>query len=130
MSNSNQPPTDPSIGGRFKPGHSGNPKGRPRKAQSVTASLQRAWDEKVEVTERGRRVRIRKGEIAVKQLANSSASGDIRSTKLAMEYLQKAEDREAAAPSLPKPLTATDHQIVKAFLARIKLVEADKRPCS
>jgi len=109
-------------GGRFQPGQSGNKKGRPRKGSTVGASMLTALDEKVTVNDGGRRRKITKREAAVTQLANMSASGDLRAGKLAFDLAQKAEERAAVAAPAPVPLTPSDREIVDRFLARLALI--------
>ena len=108
--------------GRFRPGHSGNRRGRPRKPKTVGAAIAGAFHEKVAVTEGGRRRRITKLEAAAKQIANKSASGDPRSVKLGLELAQKAEERERQAPAGPPKLTETDQQVAERLMARLRLI--------
>jgi hypothetical protein len=68
--------------GTFAPGTTGNPKGRPRKSCSVDASLMKALQESVTVTEKGRRKRIAKLDVTTRQLVNKGAAGEFRATKL------------------------------------------------
>jgi hypothetical protein len=59
---------------RFRPGQSGNPSGRSKRARDLAAIAARAFAEKVEVRENGRRRRITKLEASVKQLVNRAAA--------------------------------------------------------
>ena len=81
---------------RFRPGQSGNPRGRPKGAQSLRGLVASALGERVEAKENGRRRRITKLEAAVKQLVNRAANGDQRATQFVFALL--GEDRERAAP--------------------------------
>jgi hypothetical protein len=106
--------------GRFRKGQSGNRRGRPRKPKSVGAAITGAFNEKVPVTEGGRRRKITKLEATVKQIANKSASGDTQSTKLGLELVQKAEERQSRSPAGPAQLTETDQQIAGRLMARMR----------
>jgi Family of unknown function (DUF5681) len=81
---------------RFRPGQSGNPRGRPKGARSLRGLVASALGERVEAKENGRRRRITKLEAAVKQLVNRAASGDQRATQFVFALL--GEDKERAAP--------------------------------
>jgi len=73
---------------QFRPGQSGNPKGRPKGVPDISAMLAAAMNEPVFITENGARKRITKMEAAIKQLANKAAGGDARATKLLMEFIE------------------------------------------
>ena len=125
MSDSETSPDDaivPETGGRFQPGQSGNRNGRPRKDDTVGASMVTALKEKVTVTEGGKKRRITKAEAAATQWANKSASGDLRAGKLAFDLAQKAEQRAAISAPVTVQLTVSDHEIVDRFLARMALI--------
>ncbi len=82
---------------RFRPGQSGNPRGRPKGAQSLRGLIVSALGERVEAQENGRR-RITKLEAAVKQLVNRAANGDQRATQVVFALL--GEDRERPPPAI------------------------------
>jgi hypothetical protein len=112
--------------GRYRPGHSGNSKGRPKERRGVDAAVRKALSEKVAVKENGRRSRRTKLEVAASQVANQGASGNLRAAKLAFDYLRKAEEQaEAGAAQAPK-MTQTDLEIAQRVIARIRktIVEA------
>ena len=69
---------------RFKKGQSGNPMGRRKESKNLATLLGKALNERVTVTENGKRRTITKREAMLKQLANKAASGDLRSTKLVL----------------------------------------------
>jgi hypothetical protein len=116
------PPSPPSNGGKFQKGRSGNPKGRPRKTNTVAESVRKALDEKVDVNSGGRRRRMTKREAAATQLANKSASGDLRAHKLAFDLVAKAEASEATAAPAPEHLSNIDQEIIERFIARMGLI--------
>ncbi|MGJ0509401.1 MAG: DUF5681 domain-containing protein [Methylocystis sp.] len=72
----------PPKGTRFRPGQSGNPKGRPRRQRTIGASLQRALSRRVRVQENGVTKKVSVKDIIASQLTNKAAKGDLRVTKL------------------------------------------------
>ncbi len=85
----------PPMGTRFRPGQSGNPRGRPTGARNLSTVVAAALSERVAVNENGRRRRITKLEAAVKQLVNRAASGEARATQLLLALVQANEARPA-----------------------------------
>lgn len=85
---------------RFKPGQSGNPRGRPRKNRSVEALIKRELDSIIVLKEGGRELRMTKREALVKQLVNRGVSGDPKAMQFVLAHLEKNKDVE--------PFTATD----------------------
>ena len=80
---------------RFRPGQSGNPRGRPRGARNLSTIVAAALSERVAINENGRRRLITKFEATVKQLVNRAASGGARSTQLLLALVQANEARPA-----------------------------------
>ena len=105
--------------GRFRPGQTGNPKGRPKTRRGVDAAVTKALAERIAVVERGRRVRKTKLDVTATQLANKGASGDLRAAKMVIEHALKAEER-AEANAVRAPVTPqTDREIAARVIARL-----------
>ena len=107
----------PPVVFRFRPGQSGNPRGRPKRNR-VGALVEKALGEKVEVTENGRRRSITKLEAAVTQLANSAAKGDQRATQLVLALLP--EDHGRPPPRPPERRSEGDKLVVAELVRRIR----------
>jgi hypothetical protein len=73
---------------QFKPGRSGNPKGRPKGPKSVGAVLFGILHRRVEVTENGRTHRIPVLEVMLRRLANEAAR-DPRALKLMLSLMER-----------------------------------------
>ena len=97
---------------RFKKGHTGNPRGRPRRAKNLATLLGAALDGKVTVTEHGRRRRITKREAMIAQLVNRSAQADLKAMAIVLGMLQEIE-RRTGASSEPASLTEADRQVLQ-----------------
>jgi len=65
----------PPKASQFKPGKSGNPKGRPPKSKNAATLRKEAFNAKVLVTENGKPKRMSKREASYTQYANKSAAG-------------------------------------------------------
>jgi hypothetical protein len=106
----------------FHKGRSGNPKGRPKGSKNLATLLTEALDEKVQVTEDGKRRRVTKRELVIKQLVNKSASADLRAIKQLTDIVERAERRTGDSPAaLPPPaLTAADEEVIAELRKRIE----------
>jgi hypothetical protein len=100
---------------RFRPGQSGNPRGRPKRG-ALSALVARALGEKVEAKENGRWRRITKLEAAVKQLVNRAAGGDQRATQFVFALLDGDQGRPAPTAERPK---AGDAMVVAELVRRL-----------
>jgi hypothetical protein len=106
----------------FQKGRSGNPKGRPKGSKNFATLLAEALDEKVSLTEDGRRRRITKRELVIKQLVNKSASADLRAIKQLTDIVQGVERRAGASPAPPSPpaFTAADEEVIAELRKRME----------
>jgi len=106
--------------GRFQAGApSPNPNGRPKKGTDMGAALRGALGEKVTVTENGKRTRKTKAQIAAAQLANQSASGNLRAVKMVLDEDRKAKAGAEADTANALVMTKTDHEIVAQIVVLI-----------
>ena len=110
----------PPRASQFKPGQSGNPKGRPKGSLNLTTFLARALRETVVVNEGGRRRSITKLEAAVKQLVNKSASGEERAIRQLLALTEAVEARTEAAPSTHESLPEADRVVMRSLVKRIR----------
>jgi hypothetical protein len=107
-----------------KGGPSPNPRGRPRKEQSMLPDVRKAFEQainkKVLVPRGDRKVLMTRVEIGLEQLLNQFAKGDRHARRGLMEYADKlgidflAKRRQA----LEEALTPNYQAILDAFLAR------------
>ena len=78
---------------QFAKGTSGNPRGRPKGARSLTDRFEKALNERVTIDENGSRRTVPKSDAVMKQLVNKAASGDFRSIKLILERAGPLSER-------------------------------------
>jgi hypothetical protein len=96
---------------QFKPGVSGNPHGRPKRALTGGEELRRAMNEAVIVTEDGQRKRISKLRLAMKQFATLAAKGEPSALKLLFAYLDKLAETGGTAA-----ITDTDQELLESVM--------------
>jgi len=73
---------------RFKKGHSGNARGRPKGSLNVTTILQEVLLERVPVKENGQHRSLTKIEATIKQMVHKAVSGDARARQQLIDLLQ------------------------------------------
>jgi hypothetical protein len=108
----------PPLHARFKKGQSGNPRGRPVK--NLAALLAAALNEKVTVTENGKRRKVTKREAVIAQLVNKSASAELRATKMLIEMLREIERKTDPAPAEKNPFGPSDKEVVRQLITRLR----------
>ena len=79
----------PPQSSQYKPGQSGNRRGRAKGSGDLGKMLEDELNVTVEVAEGGRRLKLSKARISVRQLANKSAAGNLRALLAAVELLRK-----------------------------------------
>ena len=106
----------PPMATRFQKGHSGNPSGRPKGRKNLATVLSQALQVKIPVTEAGRRRLKTKLEVAITQVVNKAASGDLRALGqiLGMQALLSDSPQEQVTPDL-----AADRLQAQRMLARM-----------
>ncbi len=111
----------PPLHTRFKPGHSGNPRGRPKGPKSILRLLIEALEERTAVTsEDGKRRRIAKRKLGLRRLADKFAGGDAYATRMVLDLLSQIERRTPPEPAERPPLAAADKLVIDNLLARLK----------
>ena len=100
---------------RFKPGQSGNPKGKPKGAKNLATIVDKAIKERVVVSENGKRRSVTKLEVAVKQLVNKAAIGDPKAMTQLLPLVQIIEGR-AEADAASTPILAEADDLVMAHI--------------
>ncbi|TPI63366.1 hypothetical protein FJ420_13120 [Mesorhizobium sp. B3-1-3] len=101
---------------RFKPGQSGNPKGRPKKPEKNFANeVQSELDLKVVVRENGREIQLTKGAVIVKTLVGKAMKGDVRAWREIRELLPKLFQLHADAKRTSAS-SDDDAQLLDQFL--------------
>jgi hypothetical protein len=97
---------------RFKPGQSGNRKGRPRGVKNTSTLLRQLLDRKIEVRSQGRIRKISVREAILTRFADAALKGDIKSAGFLLQrYDMSNEDAVHREPTLPE-----EQEIIDAYL--------------
>ena len=116
----------PPAHSRFRPGQTGNPKGRPKGAANLRTDLRDELSEHIRVREGERDLKISKQRAMLKALVAKALRGDARAANVVLGLVSKLF--EADAPIEPVPnLTADDQAILERFLAR-RISEETPKP--
>jgi len=105
---------------RFKPGQSGNPKGRPRGAGNLRTYVLKEWKEKIVVREGQRTRRISKGEAFVKRTFGKALGGDARATDQMLKLLDKVGHLDIADSGGDQAHSADDEQALELLKEQMR----------
>jgi hypothetical protein len=105
---------------RWKPGQSGNSKGRPKGAKSFKTILQDALNQLLHIQEKGRTRKITAREAIVRRLVNQALKGDLKA------IAQLFAMPEMTRPTAPLPgvtMNMTLEEAAEAYRRQLKGVE-------
>ena len=93
----------PPASGRFKPGTSGNPKGRPKGARNFVTLLQQELQQTITVNENGKKKKVTRQQAMVKRVVTNALNGDARAILLLIDILKRTGqfDAQSAEDLLP-----------------------------
>jgi len=102
----------PPVHSRFKPGHSGNPKGRPKGQRNLASEIARAMAMPVPVTVNGRRKNVSTMTALVWRVREKALGGDHKSLQLLINLHQVHHADDKGQESL-SALLAEDAAILR-----------------
>jgi hypothetical protein len=110
----------PPAATRFKPGQSGNPKGRPKGTLNLKTDLRNELSETIHIREGERSLKVSKQRAMLKSLVAKALKGDARAASVVLMLVDKlfAADAVAAAAEEIPGLTPDDQLILERFLTR------------
>jgi hypothetical protein len=76
----------PPLATRWKPGQSGNPRGRPHGSKNLGTMLMEELNEKVKIQRNGGTKSVTKRQVIVKRLVNNAVNGDWKATNLVLDH--------------------------------------------
>ncbi len=100
---------------QFKPGQSGNPKGRPKKNNNFAEDVLEEMSEMITVQENGKLTKITKKRALAKRLIADSLSGKVSAIKILTPILA---GETKITKDLEEELTLQDSQILEDYIQR------------
>jgi hypothetical protein len=100
---------------QFKPGRSGNPKGRPKGPRSIGAILRDVIAQRVPVAEGGKTRRLPALEVMLRRLVNEAMRSDPKAIKLLLTLVERYTESTELEPHLDE-LLADDQEILRQFV--------------
>ena len=106
-----RPPSDPQyqvgygrppLHTQFKPGQSGNPRGRPKGARSLAATVRKVLGRKIPVIERGQRKLVSADEAMLHRYLEMALEGDVKAGAFLLGFLERFQPGERTTPSLKR----------------------------
>ena len=104
----------PPASGRFKPGKSGNPKGRPKGSRNFLTLLEQKLNKTISVTENGRKRKLTRLQAIVKRMVNHALNGDQKALLTLLEIMRRTGRFDA--PSAEALLPENYEELLEAFI--------------
>lgn len=117
---------------KFKKGKSGNPKGRPKKENSLTDILRSKMDDKTEITIKGKKCILPVGEAIAEKLIQKTLNGNLKAIELIVNRLE-GKPLQAIESKIEGDLNVASDERASEAKACIAIIEqrlADSDKCS
>ena len=109
----------PPKASQWKPGQSGNPKGRPKKTKDFDKLLDQELNQTIRVTDNGQTLSMTKREVLIKTLVNSALTDDRAALKLVLGFMKTQHTVEGFVPD------ASDRAALMELMEKTQLGEEE-----
>lgn len=113
---------------QFKPGQSGNPRGRPKSTKNLKTDLLEELGEKIVVREGEHARKVSKQRAVVKSIVARTLQGDARAAALLTSMMMRLLDTGEGPPEAEDFLAEDELEILKAFEERARRRVPDTVP--
>lgn len=103
---------------QFKPGQSGNPKGRPKGARSFKTALSKELETMLEIKEAGKAKKVSKLEAVVKRLVTDALNGNAKALTELLRQLNLHFEEAPDVDPTQQPASAEDQALLARFIER------------
>lgn len=109
----------PPTATQFKPGHSGNPKGRPKGHQNTYTLLGELLCQKILITQDGRQLKIDKQTAILLQAVNRAVKGDLRAIQNIFPHMLAMDAEKEHLDAMREVLSTNDQAILENLKFRL-----------
>lgn len=110
---------------QFKPGQSGNPKGRPKGRRNTYSVLDDLLNQKILVTQDGNQIKIDKKTAILLQAVNRAVKGDLRAIQNIFPHLLAIDTEKEHLDAVRETLSTNDQAILENLTSRL-IIERTK----
>lgn len=112
---------DPPKSGQFKPGKSGNPKGRPKGSKNLKTLIMNEAHELVEIVEKGEKKVMSQLHVMVAQLRNKAMGSDLKAIDRFLDYVSRYEEQEETSENnASNDIKSEDAEILLAYEKQLR----------
>ncbi len=106
----------PPVEHRFKPGQSGNPKGRPKGSKNTYKILDDILSKRVKLVQDGKTIKLDRRTIIILQAVQSAMKGNNKALQTLLPHMLAVDERREAIRNTHEMLTTDDTEIINQFL--------------
>jgi len=117
----------PPLHSRFKPGQSGNPKGKKVREKSLLAQTLKELDTLVSINENGKEMRITKQQLLVKSQLKLAIQGKHSALKFLERVTDGFDPKHFGGPPLPFRMTSEGQKLVELIEQDFREMEEERR---